>query len=97
MPQTTMFDGWDLTDLTIRVHLNARKPGGLIHVELHDEHGKLVGSRKVGWVKDRDTSDLGQVLKDVADAFLWAPHLEAVAALEAACRKHLPEVTLRAR
>lgn len=94
MPQRTLFDGWDLTDLRVDVHLNARKPGGLIAVTLTDENGKLAGMRKVQWNKDRDVSDLGLVLKDVADAFLWAPHLEAVSTLEVACRKHLPEVSL---
>lgn len=93
MPQRTIFDGFDLTDLTISIHLNANRPGGRIHVQLTDELGKLAGARSVQWLKERDVSDLGLVLKDVADAFLWAPHLEAVSALEVACRKHLPEVS----
>lgn len=92
MPQRTLFEGWDLTDLTIRVHLNNLKPGGTIHVELTDEMGKLAGARSVQWRKDRDVAGLPYVLQGLGEAFLWAPQLEAVAAVQVLVPKHMPEV-----
>ena len=92
VPQQTLFDGWDISDLVISVHLNTNKPGGRIHVEFRDELGKCAGARSITWTKDRDCTCLGQVLNDVASAWLWAPQLEALDQLRVAVPKHMPEV-----
>lgn len=92
MPQTTLFDGWTISDLSIAVHLNTNRPGGRIHVQFLDETGKVAGARSVQWTKDRDLADLGLVLRDVANAFMWAPQLEMVEEIRHAFRRHCPEV-----
>lgn len=97
MPQQTIFTGWDLTDLTIRLHLNARKPGGVLSVELVDETGKMAGMRKIQWQKDRDIAGIPTVLAEVGAAWLWAPHLEAVEQVKHSFAKHCPEVSLATR
>lgn len=92
MPQQSLFGGWTVTDLEIRVHLNVDRPGGRIEVRLLDEHGKQTECQTVVWMKDRDVSDLGQVLKEVAGAFLWGCHGDASSMLQSAAKVHLPEV-----
>jgi hypothetical protein len=92
LPQRTLFDGWNICDLRIDVHLNVNRPGGRITVAFTDETGKLAGQRSVGWSKDRDVSDLGLVLRDVANAFLFAPQQEALEQIKVAAAKHMPEV-----
>jgi hypothetical protein len=92
LPQHTLFDGWTISDMRIDVHLATNRPGGRISVTFADETGRICGQRSVGWAKDRDVSDLGLVLRDVANAFLFAPQLEMLEQLKVAAAKHLPEV-----
>ncbi len=92
MPQKTLFDGWNIDGMTIRVHLNVNKPGGRLDVEFTDELGKFAGSRGVRWTKDHDLADLGLVLRDVGNAFMWAPQLEMTTEVQRAFRRHCPEV-----
>ncbi len=92
MPQQTLFGGWGITDLTIRMHLNMNKPGGRIYVEFGDENGKMAGSRSIQWTKDRDTSGLDLVAQEVVNAWLWAPQTEGLETLRKAFSKHCPKV-----
>lgn len=90
--QKTLFDGWTISDMTISVHLNTNRPGGKLHVQFHDEVGKLAGARSIQWQKDRDLADLGLALRDIANAFMWAPQLEMLDTVRSALVKHCPEV-----
>lgn len=92
MPQPTLFGAWTIDRMTIDVKLNTNRPGGKLHVQFHSEDGKTAGARSVQWNKDRDLADLGLVLRDVANAFLWAPQLEMLDELQAAFRRWCPEV-----
>ncbi len=94
MPQNKLFDGWNIDQMTIDVKLNVNKPGGSVYVHFTNELGKSVGSRKVSWTKDRDLSDLGLVLRDVANGFMFAPEVEMFDTLQPAFRRHCPEVPL---
>ncbi len=94
MPQRTMFDGWNIDQMTIDIKLNVNKPGGSVYVHFTDELGKSAGSRKVSWTKDRDMSDLGLVVRDVTNAFLFAPQHEMLDQLPGSFTRHCPEVPI---
>lgn len=92
MPQKTLFDGWTIHRMRIDVELNTNRPGGRIAVHFEDENGKAAGGQSIQWHKDRDLADLGLVLRDIANAFMWAPHLEMAQEPKLAFRRHCPEV-----
>jgi hypothetical protein len=90
--QKTLFDGWNIHQVDFHIHLNVNKPGGRVTASFQDELGQSAGSRTVQWSKDRDVSDLGLVLRDVVNAFLYAPQMEMVGTLAQSFIKHCPEV-----
>lgn len=92
MPQQTLFGGWNLVRMNLAVELPINRPGGRLSVHFEDENGRPAGGRSVTWRKPRDLSDLGHVLKDMGDAFMWAPQLECIARLDSSFRSHCPEV-----
>ncbi len=95
MPQTTLFDGWNIDQVTFDVKLNVNKPGGSLYVHFTDELGKSAGARKVTWTKDRDCSDLGLVARDVINAFMFAPHFEMLDELRRSFTRWCPELPPR--
>jgi hypothetical protein len=94
VPQKTLFDGWNIDQITFDIKLNINKPGGSVYVHFTDELGKSAGSRKVQWSKDRDCSDLGLVARDVINAFMFAPQLEMIDTLQRSFKRHCPEVPM---
>jgi hypothetical protein len=96
MPQQSLFGGWPITDLEVHVHLNADKPGGAISAVVKDSNGQRCEAMTVRWQKDRDVSDLGMVLKAIAEAFLWGEHGSVSSVVSLAPRAWLPEVPLTA-
>jgi hypothetical protein len=92
VPQLSLFGGWAVTDLEVKVHLNPGISGGSISVVVLDENGKRSEAHHVKWMKPRDVSDLPLVLKAVAEAFLWAEAGEVSKMLSSATRAHLPMV-----
>jgi hypothetical protein len=92
MPQQTLFGGWNLVRMTLDLDLPINQPGGRIAVRFEDENRRPAGGRTVQWRKPRDLSDIGHVLKDMGDVFMWAPQLECIAQLPLSFGRHCPEV-----
>ena len=92
MPQSTLFDGWSIVRMSVDVELPINRPGGRISVRFEDENGRAAGGRTVQWMRPRDCSDLGFVLKRLGDAFMFAPQLECIATLPNAVAEHMPEL-----
>jgi hypothetical protein len=90
--QKTLFDGWNIDQVDFHIHLNVNKPGGRVTASFKDELGKPAGSRTVQWSKDRDVADLGLVLRDVVNAFLFATQMDMIDTLRQSFTKHCPEV-----
>lgn len=94
MPQHTLFGTDQISDLDIKIHLNTNGPGGSITVVVKDSFGSVTEAKTVGWKKDRDVSDLGRLLNEVANAFLWGECMDVTRMLISGARVHLPEVRL---
>jgi hypothetical protein len=92
LPQQTLFGGWAITDLSIQIHLKPGIAGGNISVSVADENGKRCEAHSLKWVKPRDVTDLGHVVKAVAEAFLWGEHGAVSSALSTSARAYLPMV-----
>lgn len=93
MPQQSLFGGWPITDLRINVHLQPSPlVGGRIEVEVLSSDGKRTERQTLVWRKDRDVSDLGMVLKAVAEAFLWGEQGAVSSVVALGARAWLPEV-----
>jgi hypothetical protein len=92
MPQQSLFGGWAVTDLEVSVHLEPGIAGGRISVVVKDENGTRSEAHSVKWVKPRDVTDLGHVLKAVGEAFLWGEPHAVSETLSSACRGFLPNV-----
>jgi hypothetical protein len=90
--QKTLFDGWNIDQVHFNIKLNVNKSGGRVTATFTDELGKPAGSRTVQWNKDRDVCDLGLVLRDVVNAFLFASQMEMMDTLRSSFMKYCPEV-----
>lgn len=92
MPQGSLFGGWEATKLEINLGFVPNKHSGWLDVSYLTHEGSTVAHRSVTWRTERDLAGLPDVLREIANHWLYGVPEELIAVVPQAVRRYLDEV-----
>jgi hypothetical protein len=92
MGQGSLFGGEESTRLELEMGFVPNKGSGWLHVGLLDQHGRALVHRNLSWTKERDLSGIGDVLRLIAQGWLYMPPEDVWGSVAMWMGEHCPPI-----